>query len=621
MKYLELLAPAKNLEIGTAAIDCGADAIYIAGPSFGAREKASNSVKDIAQLCNYAHKWGCKIFLTLNTILKDYELKEAEHLIWEAYRAGCNAVIIQDLAILKMNLPPIELHASTQCDIRTPEKAKLLESLGFSRLILARELSINQIKKIKEATTISLECFIHGALCVSYSGQCYMSEYLTGRSANRGSCVQACRNNYTLIDSNNNILLKDFPILSLKDLNLTNHLKELIEAGVTSFKIEGRLKNESYVKNIVSHYNKELNNICKENRNYKRTSLGESLPQFNSSPIRTFNRGFTNYFITGKREKLNSSIAKYIGEQIGEVVDSKSKNGIVEFKYTGEKINNGDGLTFVHQNGKIEGNRANNCIGDKVILSSHSDIRPLPKGVKIYRNYNISFEKDLAKKVHREIPVKLEIECFKERISIDCKGYKKFEFDIIGEEAKNLDLAKNTLANQLSKKGEIFSFSVHNIKNCKYLYKVSILNQIRREIAQNLLKEISLQTDKESCKQECKTKLHFITQRIDKRIIDKALSFYTKSPNHLSYLANSSNKMSGEVYKSLGYSTDLYLPAKQFGTTLMRTKYCIRKERGICLKENTQHTNELFLLNNKNKFKLVFDCSNCEMVIIGEDKF
>ncbi|MBQ3176142.1 MAG: U32 family peptidase, partial [Bacteroidales bacterium] len=262
---LELLAPAKNKDIGIAAIDCGADAVYIAGPKFGARESAGNSFSDIAELASYAHKFGAKVYMVVNTILYDNELEEAQKSISKAWEIGCDAVIVQDLSVLKMDLPPIPLFASTQTNIRTTEQAKFLESLGFQRLILARELSLEQISDIKKSVGADIETFVHGALCVSYSGQCYLSQKLTGRSANRGACAQACRSLYTLIDSSGKVLLKDFPILSLKDFNLSERIPELVKAGVTSFKIEGRLKNVSYIKNIVRLYREKLDLFLAEN--------------------------------------------------------------------------------------------------------------------------------------------------------------------------------------------------------------------------------------------------------------------------------------------------------------------------------------------------------------------
>ena len=350
---LELLAPAKNKSIGIAAIDCGADAVYIAGPKFGAREAAGNSISDIAELVDYAHKFGAKVFMVVNTILYEDELQQARETIIEAHRIGCDAIIVQDLSILEMDLPPIELYASTQTNIRTVQQARFLESLGFSRLILARELSLQQIAQIKDAVNVPIETFIHGALCVSYSGQCYMSQKITGRSANRGCCAQACRNNYTLIDStgkevrysNGTPVAKDAPILSLKDFNLSGHIPELVEAGVTSFKIEGRLKNESYIKNTVLLYRRKIDEFLESNPKYCRASYGRCTGGFTPDPAATFNRDYTTLFIEGKRGKWNSSNgAKYLGEFIGTVGScGTNRYGQLHFTYksaSGATINN-----------------------------------------------------------------------------------------------------------------------------------------------------------------------------------------------------------------------------------------------------------------------------------------
>ena len=371
---LELLAPAKNKDIGIAAIDCGADAVYIAGPSFGAREQAGNSFEEIALLTDYAHQFGVKIYLTLNTILYDHELEAARETIFSAYDAGCDAVIIQDMGVLKMELPPIELHASTQCNIRTVDQARFMESLGFPRIILARELSVEQIRQIRSAVNCEIESFVHGALCVSYSGQCYLSQYLAGRSANRGSCIQACRSKYDLLDMQGNTILKDKTILSLKDLSLEERIAEMADAGVCSFKIEGRLKNISYVKNIVRNYRKALDKvIAQSNGKYCAASHGRVTGGFTPNPSATFTRGFTQYFINGDRAKWSSfDVAKGVGELVGNVtaINSVGKNSMTfsikpHSTFT-QGLNNGDGLCFVSKSGDVVGVRADVVNGNSV---------------------------------------------------------------------------------------------------------------------------------------------------------------------------------------------------------------------------------------------------------------
>ncbi|MBF1165676.1 MAG: U32 family peptidase, partial [Dechloromonas agitata] len=298
---LELLAPAKNADFGIEAIKHGADAVYIGGPSFGARYGAGNDVADIQRLCNFAHRYRARVFVALNTILHDSELEDSRQLAWQLYEAGVDALIIQDMGLLELDLPPIQLHASTQTDIRNPAKAKFLEDVGFSQIVLAREMSIDEIKKVSEATTLSLEYFVHGALCVAYSGQCYISQAHTGRSANRGECSQACRLPYTLVDEKGKVITENQHLLSMKDNNQTDNLLALVQAGVSSFKIEGRLKDLSYVKNITAHYRLLLDEIIATHPQYTRASTGKSTYTFEPQPDKTFNRGYTDYFAGGRQ--------------------------------------------------------------------------------------------------------------------------------------------------------------------------------------------------------------------------------------------------------------------------------------------------------------------------------
>lgn len=363
---LELLAPAKNKNIGIAAIDCGADALYIAGPSFGAREAAGNSMDDIADVAAYARKFGAKVYMTVNTILYDSELEEARRLIRQAWQAGCDALIVQDLGILEMDIPPITLHASTQTDIRTVEKAKWLESLGFKRLILARELSLEQIREISSSVDCEVETFIHGALCVSYSGQCYMSCNLTGRSANRGACVQACRSKYDLLDEDGNVIVKDSPLLSLKDMMAGRRIQDLAYAGVSSFKIEGRLKNEIYVRNVVRYYSNLLDSFIERNPGYSRASSGRVRGGFEPDIEKTFNRGYTDFFLSGKRGSWKSGdVANSKGEHIGEIVGSKQVSGYeTELSFVPVAdgkglLDAGDGVYLIFPDGHSVGAKVN----------------------------------------------------------------------------------------------------------------------------------------------------------------------------------------------------------------------------------------------------------------------
>lgn len=633
---LELLAPAKNKSIGIAAIDCGADAVYIAGPKFGAREAAGNSLNEIEELVIYAHKFGVKVYVVINTILYNNELDEAKEIITQVYKIGCDAIIIQDLSILKMDIPPIPIFASTQTNIRTVEQAKFLESLGFSRLILARELSTQQIEAIKKETNTDLESFIHGALCVSYSGQCYLSEKVAGRSANRGACAQACRSNYTLVDSNGEILkynnkplVKEMPILSLKDLNLSNNIPQLIKAGITSFKIEGRLKNESYIKNIVLNYRRIIDKFLETNNGYCKQSYGTCFKGFTPNPQATFNRGYTTLFINGERGSWQSGYgAKNLGEFIGEVENSGvNKYGQLYFSYNSKnkEINNGDGLCFVLKSGEIIGVRANSCNGKIVATTEKLSI---PKNTKIYRNFNFSFEKEVENNTpDRKIEVSLYFWQENNKYKILAKTKEGVELpytiDSKADTANNSDLAKANITNQLSKSTDIFTFSVKeiNVKNVPF-FSASTINGIRREIAQclsekisNIVKERSLKEQKEYLNKRKNSKPQIIS-------------------NNLTYLANCSNTIVKSFYTSLGAKS--IAPAYEIEMVkraeLMRTKYCIKYQLGLCPNFKQKWANDinyknllgyvsfkepLYLLNGKNKLELSFNCKECEMVIIG----
>ncbi len=377
LEKLELLAPARNIDIGIAAINCGADAVYIAGPSFGARESADNSIKEIAALIRYAHRYRVKVYMVLNTILFQNEIEQAEKITHSAYNAGCDALIIQDMGLLSANIAPMPLFASTQTYTRTPEDAVLMETLGFKRVILARELSLSQIREIREAVKIELEFFIHGSLCVGYSGRCYLSAALTGRSANRGVCAQPCRSYYNLVDKNEKILRKNEALLSLKDLNLTAHISALAEAGVTSFKIEGRLKNISYVKNIVRHYRSVIDSLIQNSRRYEQASLGALYVGFTPNPQNTFNRGYTTLFIDGERGHWKSEFGtRSMGEYIGKVKEGwKNKRGEYGFNCDTElKLSNNDGLCFVSPKGKIIGAKVSGSDSGTVATTARENI-------------------------------------------------------------------------------------------------------------------------------------------------------------------------------------------------------------------------------------------------------
>ena len=618
MRQLELLAPARDRQVGIAAIDCGADAVYIAGPRFGARQAAGNTIDDIKELCDYAHRFGARVFVALNTILYDEELEDAYAQMLEVQEAGADALIIQDMAILEMAADGvgqakekfrIPLHASTQCAIRTPQQAKFLEGLGFSRLILERELSLEQIKAIRDAVTCELEFFVHGALCVCYSGQCYLSEKVAGRSANRGACIQACRSRYDLTDANGRIITKDKALLSLKDYNLRNRIEELAEAGITSFKIEGRLKNISYVKNIVRDYSIALDNIVsKASDVYERGSYGSVNGNFTPDSSKTFNRGYTELFIDGRRGKWAAMEAtKTIGEEIGEVISTGRDSITVRPRKKGITLNNGDGFTFIAKDGTIAGFRGDVCEGMTIRCRNVAGIY---KGVTIYRNVNASFEKELERQAcTRELAVKVNIgfESVDSQWQIVARAESEDGRTIEIAKPAGADTAKDVnrmldiIRGQIGKAVGHYRFHVAGIDIVQGVpfMSASFLNGIRRELAESL--------DKMPCNK--KEIMHRdYRSRTGKAVIT----------TDIPYKANVSNRLSAKIYSECGAISieQAYELSHKKDAELMRTKYCIRYELGLCPKHHGSKDNSpLFLLNNGQKFALNFDCRNCEMTL------
>lgn len=598
-KSLELLSPAKNKDVGIAAINCGADALYIAGPSFGARESASNDIREIAALVDYAHKYSAKVYLALNTILYDHEIVSAVDIINQAYNIGVDSIIIQDLGLLKADLPPISLTASTQTNIRTPEQAKLLESLGFKRLILARELSIDQIKSISDVTSCELEFFIHGSLCVSYSGQCYLSEHLTGKSANRGCCTQPCRSLYDLTDAHGNRVVRNKPLLSLRDLCLEDRISELTEAGITSFKIEGRLKSRSYVSNVTRYYREKIDSFIEKNSDrYSRSSFGKSYGGFNPELDHTFNRGYTHLFIDGRREPqwssgdTTGSLGEYIGK-IRSVDGSKSS-----FYMDNSLLNNGDGIVIIPKGGKSSGMRVDKTDGKIVFVKPSPAIE---EGATVYRNYNRLFEKEVENntperllKVYVDIYSQESALCFK----AESEDGRVSELCLDGvDSAENLKLAERSLLNGISKRSSEFIFSVREMVLHPFPFlSASKINSIRNSLAEGL-RAIS------------------IPERVIKPT-EVQIDRVSLEGDRADYRRNISNGLSKALFQELGVASidkafELDPPEN---AELMRTKYCIRYELGLCKKLGTQ-SDSLFLVNGGNRFQLLFDCKACEMIL------
>ena len=618
MRQIELLAPARDVQIGIAAIDCGADAVYIAGPQFGARQAAGNEIEDIRQLCNYAHKFGARIFITLNTILYDSELEDAYKFMLDVQDAGADAIIVQDMAIVAMaqngigNIKEdirIPLHASTQCAIRTPEQARFLESLGFSRIILERQLSLEQIKAIREAVTCELEFFVHGAICVCYSGQCYLSEMISQRSANRGACIQACRSRYDLVDASRKTLVRDKALLSLKDYNLKERIEELADAGITSFKIEGRLKNASYVKNIVRDYSLAIDQIIsRRSEDYERGSFGKISGGFTPDANKTFNRGYTELFLDGKRGRWAAmDAAKSMGEPIG-TVSNIGRGEITVRINKGVSLNNGDGFSFVSKTGNVEGFRGDVCSGSSIRCKI---VPSLFVGAQLYRNINSAFEKEIERQnCIREIDVKTELSFTHdhgnwalEATAISEDGRRvSLTADAGNQRADNQERMAEMLKKQIGKTTGHYRFSVCTISATELPFMAAaFINSVRRELAEAL--------DKVPCNK--------------KDILLRGLEIRNRGlivQKNVLYKSNVSNHLSDETYRACGAESvdKAYELTHLSDAELMRSRYCIRYEIGMCPKHHgCKDSGPLFLLNNGQRFALRFDCRNCEMTVIN----
>ena len=570
MKTLELLAPARTSDIGFAAIDCGADAVYIAGPAFGARQAAGNSVEDIARLCAYAHRFGVRIYATVNTLLNPEEVPQAQTLVKELEEAGVDALIVQDPAVLSMS-DSLIMHASTQCALRTPEKAQGLESLGFGRLVLERELSLAQIRAIREAVQTELEFFVHGALCVCYSGQCYLSEYLTGRSANRGACAQPCRSLYNLEDASGKVLVRNKALLSLKDYQLINRLEELADAGVCSFKIEGRLKGETYVRNVVKAYSEALDAlVARHPDQYRRSSFGHSRGGFVPDLNKTFNRGYTELFLDGQRGQWSSMDApKSMGEYVGTVNRLTPDGLVLQPASESLRLANGDGFAFVNKDGSIVGFRADVCEGLRIRCRRPNELK---EGVKLYRNISAAFERQVeAGKPVREIDVKLQLALKDGRLeacAITEDGREdRLSLPAPADTAREPERMLQTIREQLGKRSAQYAFQAPDIRvdGPVPFFPTSALNGLRRDLA--------VQLDQ---------------LPVNARPLYRGV----RSPETAFRLE----------YDSQG--------------ELMRSKYCVRHELGLCPKQGkVKKAEPLFLRNGEKRLQLSFDCAVCEMTV------
>lgn len=609
---LELLAPAKNADFGIEAIKHGADAVYIGGPSFGARYGAGNDVADIQRLCNFAHRYRARVFVALNTILHDSELEDSRQLAWQLYEAGVDALIIQDMGLLELDLPPIQLHASTQTDIRNPAKAKFLEDVGFSQIVLAREMSIDEIKKVSEATTLSLEYFVHGALCVAYSGQCYISQAHTGRSANRGECSQACRLPYTLVDEKGKVITENQHLLSMKDNNQTENLLALVEAGVSSFKIEGRLKDLSYVKNITAHYRLLLDEIIATHPQYTRASSGKSTYTFEPQPDKTFNRGYTDYFAGGRQDDIGAfDTPAFVGELIGEVVEIGDGWIIVNSE---QAFHNGDGVCFHDANGDVMGMRINRAEGDKLFPAEIPE--ELTEGATLFRNRDQAFERALEKdSAERRIslkPVLTETDdafvlTLTDEDGVTASAALPRSEQIGSELAQNPEQALAKLKENLGKFGNTMFVAepVELQLSQAWFLPVSAVNALRREATEKL--------------EAARLASHPRPPRAE-----PAVNPVPYPQEELTYLGNVFNAKARAFYEKHGVKLieEAYEAGNEKGmVSLMITRHCLRYSFNLCPKE-VKHLkpDPMTLMNGNEKLILKFDCKACEMHVIGKMK-
>lgn len=599
---IELLSPAKDLNCGIKAINHGADAVYIGAPKFGARAAAGNSLEDIRELCEYAHLYGARIYVTLNTILKEDELEEAERMIWDLWRVGTDALIIQDMGITRLNLPPIPLHASTQTDNRTPEKVRFLEAAGFTQVVLARELSLNEIRRISEATTVPLEVFVHGALCVSYSGQCYLSAALSGRSANRGECAQYCRLPYTMVDATGTEIVTHKHLLSLKDMNRSDQLEALLDAGVSSLKIEGRLKDVGYVKNITAYYRKKLDAVLSRRPEYRRASAGRSTYTFEPVAEKSFNRGFTPFLLEGRTADITAfNTPKSLGEPVGTVKEIKGNS----FTVAGLKqLSNGDGLVFFNRKGELEGFRVNRVEANRVFPL---DMPQLTPKTPLYRNFDQAFDKLLAKpSAERKLSVEIEFLdnpfgftlCMEDETGARIMLTEPFAKELARRERQD------NIRTQLSKLGntpfEASKVVVGLSEN--WFVPSSLLADMRRRGVEKLLEARRARYPRETVK------------RVQPSV---SIPFPERQ---LTYLGNVANGKARSFYQDHG--VEQIDPAFELSprkdVPLMFTKHCLRYSMGWCptyQKDKSPYKEPYYLLYKDTRLRLQFDCKHCQMLV------
>lgn len=603
MNPIELLSPAKDLETGMAAINCGADAIYLGAARFGAREAAGNPLGDIEQLARYAHKYWAKVYVTVNTLLHDEELDEAQKLIQQIYQAGADALIIQDAGLLELDLPPLPLFASTQMHNHTPERVAFLEKVGFQRAILARELTLDQIRAIRASTPIELETFIHGALCVSYSGQCYMSYAIGGRSGNRGQCAQPCRRTYTLLGQDGAPIVSDRYLLSLRDLNLTGSVDALLDAGVCSFKIEGRLKDRTYVMNVVGHYRKLLDQLL-EQRSLRPAASGTVHLDFTPNPARTFNRGYSTYFLHGRGALIaNPDTPKSLGEPLGKVAAATRRSFSLD--PSAPPLHPGDGLCFLNFQRDLTGTTVNRIEEDQIFPA---DMKGLVPGVTVYRNHDHLFSEQLLKSQSaRKIGLQLHLKATPDGLCLEAsdEDHNRANFSLSSElqPAQQAEKARETIERQLRKLGNTdFECNqvIIDLDPLPFL-PVALINTLRRGVVEALIQ---------------------VREQNRPRPAGGAIQNTIPFPQKvLSFEGNVLNQKAAEFYQRHG--VEGIEPAAESGLDLqgrkvMTTQFCLRYELNACPRQpdHQQLSEPLRLVDEQNiEYPLRFNCAECVMEV------
>ncbi|WP_088283967.1 U32 family peptidase [Ideonella sp. A 288] len=623
---IELLAPARDADIGIAAVDHGADAVYIGGPDFGARANAGNTVADIERLCRHAHRYGARIFVTLNTILRDDELEPARRLAWQLHEAGADALIVQDMGLLELDLPPLQLHASTQTDIRTPEKARFLQDVGFSQMVLARELSLPQIRAVAaQVQQATLEFFIHGALCVAYSGQCFISHAHTGRSANRGNCSQECRLPYTVTDAQGRIVAHDKHVLSLKDNNQSDNLRALVDAGIRSFKIEGRYKDLGYVKNVTAHYRRLVDDLLDGAPGLHRASSGRCTFFFTPDPARNFNRGATDYFVNGRLEDIGAfDTPKHAGLAVGEVLRCGTDHFDVVLADGTEALANGDGLTWWDLQGELNGVQVN--VAKALDAAARqwrvwpnepmADLHDLRRHTAVHRNRDMAWDRAMDRKTaERRLAVDLRLDELPDGLLLtltDEDGHVgQAEAHLPLTPARDAARAEAALRDALGKLGAtVFEARELDIATSQaWFLPAAAVNGLRRDAVAAL----------ESARAAAFERLPRATA------VDPPVRY---PDDTLSYLANVYNHRARDFYARHGVRVieSAYESHETLGeASLMITKHCVRYSLSLCPKQakgvtgvqGTLRAEPLTLTHGDDTLTLRFDCKPCEMHVVG----